>query len=149
MGIKLCGHQVRWHKPIKLFTFMRASCLVLMIGTIAVPPATASDFSAKDKASTGAAVATTLSSKDGSAPAMNYKPQPRPQRTAGTPSMSPALALAMALGLRSVQGPVVRRQQIAVRHDTPVAVRKQGFLLGGAGKKTSSNAAGIRLALED
>ncbi len=129
---------------------MRAYGFALVICALTIPPALASDITKQGKASTGAAVATTLSSKDGSAPATNDRPQPRAQRTAGTPSMSPALALAMALGLRNVQGPIERRQQIAVRHDTPAAVRKQGLLLTGAGnRKMSSNAAGVRLALED
>lgn len=85
-----------------------------------------------------------------SAPATNNTPQHRAQRTAGTPSMSPALALAMAFGLRNVQGPVERSRHVVVRRDAP-AGKKQAFLLTGEGghKRTSMNAAGVRLALED
>lgn len=150
MGIKICGHKVRWQKPIKLYTFLKASCLVLMIGAIATPPASAAE-SIPFKASTCAAVPCPLPQEDGmSAPATNNTPQHRAQRTAGTPSMSPALALAMAFGLRNVQGPVERSRHVVVRRDAP-AGKKQAFLLTGEGghKRTSMNAAGVRLALED
>lgn len=85
------------------------------------------------------------------APAKENTPQHRIQRKAGPPSMSPALALAMALGLRNVQGPVERRQQVVVRTGNPSDGEKQVFLLpdDGIAKRTSSNAAGVRLALEN
>lgn len=64
--------------------------------------------------------------------------------------MSPALALAMALGLRNVQGPVERRHAESARVERPSSARQATLLTGaGAYKKSSSNAAGIRLALED
>lgn len=129
---------------------MKTTCLVLMMSTFVVTPAFAAD-SSDQKASTGT-VATAPSSKESMSAPANPTPQHRTQRTAGTPSVSPALALAMALGYRSVQGPVERRPAIIVskRAVTPNGM-KQGFMLpsDGAYKKTSSNAAGVRMALEN
>ena len=122
-----------------------------MIGAIVIPPATAADLTTQ-KASTGAAVACDpLQDQCMTAPAKENTSQYRIQRKAGPPSLSPALALAMALGFRNVQGPVERRQQVMVRKDNPSSGAKQVFLLphDGVSKRTSSNAAGIRLALED
>ena len=141
MGIKICGHKIRWQKPIKTYTLCKATGLVLMICALAGTPVFAAE-SDPSKASAGTAVY---------APGAQIKPQDRYQRTAGTPSMSPALAIAMALGVRNVQGPIERRQAIAVRKEYPSTIKRQAYKLPGDGtyKKTSLNAAALRLALED
>lgn len=84
-----------------------------------------------------------------SAPAKGNTPQHRAQRKAGPPSMSPALALAVALGFRNVQGPVIHREQKMVRqHNT--RNEQQAFVLQDDGhKRSSSSAAGVHIALED
>jgi hypothetical protein len=57
MGIKICGHKVRWQKPIKIYTFLKALCLVMVIGGLAAQPASAADILSSKQASTGAATA--------------------------------------------------------------------------------------------
>jgi hypothetical protein len=148
MGIKICGHQVRWQRPIKIYNLVKASCLVLMLCAVAIPPASAADLT-KKQTSTGAVVSCDpVQDQCMSAPAKGNTPQHRAQRKAGPPSMSPALALAMALGFRNVQGPLVHRDQPMVRQHNPR--EQQAFVLQSDGhKRSSSNAAGVRLALED
>lgn len=134
MGIKICGHKVRWQKPIKIYTFIKALCLVMVIGAFVAQPASAAD-TLSSKASTGAATAASSAQEKDKAPANKLEPQHRTQRTAGSYSVSPALALAMAFGV-NVQGPVERRD--GAHAPIPAKVTD---------KKTSSNAAALRLAL--
>lgn len=156
MDIKICGHKVRWRKPIKIYTLVKASAAVLMLCVLAISPALAADPVSvySKKASTCVAIPCVPSLENGvaNAPATTIKPQHKPQRTAGPSStMSPAMALAMALGVRNVRGPVEYREPVVVRRGVSKSVAKQVSLLPGDGarKKPSMNAAAVRLALED
>lgn len=157
MDIKICGHKVRWRKPIKIFTFVKASTAVLALCALFVSPVQAADPAAahSQKASTcvvSPCSAPSLGNDMRNAPAMTIKPQHKPQRSAGPSStMSPAMALAMALGVRNVRGPVEYREPVVVRRGVSKSVAKQVSLLSGDGasKKSSMNAAAVRLALED
>lgn len=148
MGIKICGHRVRIAKPIKIYTFVKTSCLVLMLCAFVTPQASAADLMQK-KASTGVLVSCDpVQDQCTTAPAKGNTPKHRVQRKAGENSMSPALALAIALGFRNVQGPVVHRDQPMVRKDN-AAAREAFVLQDGGHKRKSSNAAAVRIALED
>lgn len=101
--VRLCGHRINWHKPIKSYVLVK---LLLVTVFVSLPvsaaetpsytppvkqashaPAHPQGFMPADKSVTGQA-------------AMHD------QRSAGTPSLSPAMALAMALGLRTATGPM-------------------------------------------
>ncbi len=156
MGIKICGRAVRWQKPIKVYTLLKLSAVLLLAAAFAAQPALSAEIvrpHSEHKASPCAAVPCPLLQENdmASAPASKNKPQHTAQRSAGTHSVSPALALAMALGFRNVQGPVERREPVAVRVKNPTVSVKQVSLLPEASghKKTSMNAAALRLALDD
>lgn len=151
MGIKICGHKLRIEKPIKIYTLLKATSLVLVLCAVWAMPAHSAERTHKQQASTCAAVPCPLLQKSDTATPAGVMPQQGTQRTAGTNTMSPALALAMALGYRNVQGPVERTRHVVVR-DAPPVTQKQAALLrgdGGTYKKSSMNAAALRLALED
>lgn len=154
MRIKICGHKIRMRKPIKIFNLVKAACVALMLCALAVTPFSAPAYAAdsNQKASTGAAASCDpFQDKCMTAPANADTPQHRTQRKAGSNTMSPALALAMALGFRNVQGPVEHKEKAAVRVAEPAAPTEQSLLLPEDvyAKRSSSNAAGIRFALEN
>lgn len=152
MGIKICGHIIRFEKPIKIYTLLKTTSLVLVLGAVwAIPASAADNTNSYKQASTCAAAPCPLLQKSDTATRTGVTPQQRAQRTAGTDTMSPALALAMALGYRNVPGPLERSRHVVVR-DAPPVTKKQAALLSGDGgsyKRSSMNAAAVRLALED
>ncbi|PZQ49085.1 MAG: hypothetical protein DI551_00080 [Micavibrio aeruginosavorus] len=119
MSVKICGHLVRWQKPIKIYTLLRAACLVLVMGALASPQSFAAEkIQTITKQSSSGVAAPCQSPRSNeisgaSAPATKTAAANRTQRSAGT-SSAPALALAMAFGLRSASGPLERK----VRSDT-------------------------------
>lgn len=133
MSVRICGHEVRWQKPIKVYTLTKASCIVLMLTTLAITPVFAS-HPPQDKASTGVATPCLPLEKSGmSAPATQKVVQHRTQRSAGTPS-APALALALALGLRNIPGPMEQSGGAQARNRATVPeTQQQAFLLQGDG----------------
>lgn len=138
-------------KPIKIYTLLKTTSFLLVVCVLWAMPAQAAE-SINAKSSTCASAPCPLIQKSDAATRTGVTPQQRTQRKAGTNTeMSPALALAMAFGLRNVQGPVERNHHVVVR-DTPPVTKKQAVLLSGDGgsyKKASMNAAAVRLALED
>jgi len=139
MSVKICGHRVRCEKPIKIYTLLKTSCFVLMICALAVSPVFAGErpllqkISTGNQASTGAAVPCLPLSKSGmSVPATQKTDLHRTQRSAGTPS-APALALALALGLRNVPGPVETNKAAQARNKATAPGSQQAFLLPGDG----------------
>lgn len=84
MSIMICGHKVRWRKPIKIYTLLKTLSFLMVVNLLAITPVFASDRQAE--------------------PA-------RDQRVAAAPSsVSPAMALALALGVRNVPGPMVKSE---------------------------------------
>lgn len=112
MSVRVCGRKVRWQKPIKIHVLIRALGMAGILFAMTGMPSLAADKAQRNsyqQASTGGATPCPLQpsrmEKDANiAPAPN-----RTQRSAGTPS-TPALALALALGLRNVSGPMVQSQ---------------------------------------
>lgn len=101
--ITLRGHAIRWHKPINLQSLLRAALVAMLTASFSMPAVAAE------------------------------------RRTASHPSatvdsgLSPAVAIAMALGVRTVQGPVEqaklrRAAALAARTDFPPPTR-QAMLL--------------------
>jgi hypothetical protein len=101
--IRVCGHSINWHKPIKsyvLVKFLMVTALISMPVSAAevpryTPPKQASHASAHPSAAPVAAEKSVTGQAD-----------MHDQRTAGSPSLSPAMLLAMALGLRTATGPM-------------------------------------------
>ena len=157
MGIRICGRSVRWQKPIKIYTFVKLSAVLLLATAFVTQSAYSADLARPDsqhhEASPCAAVPCPLLQESGMAvaPASKNTPPHKAQRTAGTHSVSPALALAMALGFRNVQVPVERHEPASARTRNPPPSVKQVSLHteSGGHKKTSMNAAALRLALDD
>lgn len=155
MGIKICGHIVRMKKPIKIYTLVRASTLGLALLAIAMPHSFAAESSRVPLKSSSCDVATCAplqeTSTQKAAPAPT-SPRHKAQRTAGThTAMSPALALAMALGYRNVPGPVERTPQIRVSQKISAPAKISGTLpsTDNGHKRLSMNAAAVRMAIDD
>lgn len=120
MPVKICGHKISWHKPIKIYALFKAMsaalCLVLFL---ALSPALAADAPAAidsiERASSGGAGPCTppLASTRMENPVSSKAAPTRDQRAAG-PQFSPAMALALAFGLRNVSGPMERADIIAM-----------------------------------
>ena len=154
MGIKVCGHAVRMKKPIKIYTWLKTTGLVLALCAMGAAPSLAADslrtFSKSSPCDVASCAPLQETSTDNAAPA-TYSPRHKAQRTAGNhTTMSPALALAMALGYRNIPGPVERTKQIAVRQASRVNVPQDARMpLYAGNKKVSMNAAAVRIAIED
>ncbi len=102
MLVRICGHQVRWQKPIKIYSYFRILLVagaILCVGTngMASEQDSMTGFSASS--STTSAPCKIVKSKA----ATNHA---RQTQTTG-PALSPAMALALALGVRTVPGPMV------------------------------------------
>lgn len=111
MSVKIRGHKVRWHKPIKVYTFFKSVALLAVFVALAVTPSVAAEKSAPSKniqlASSGDAVKRTAPMKRVERAIPADSTHLRIQRSAGTPS-APAMALALALGYRNISGPMER-----------------------------------------
>ncbi len=115
MSVKICGHEVRANKVIKIYTLFKHLNLLLVLGAIAAPPSFAADqraslsnISYTTSSTAGAApclLPVTKSRTDAASSSANG-PQRQTQRSAGSSSPVSTLALALALGLRNAQGPV-------------------------------------------
>lgn len=155
MDIKICGHKVRWRKPIKIYTLLKASSAILVLCLLMMSPSMAAEpSSVHAKQSSPCAAVSCIPFQENdmtNAPATKIKPQHKPRRPAGKTTMSPALAMAMTFGVRSVQGPVEHSQPVAVRRGMSPAIAKQTRLLlsDESRKKSSMNVVALRLALGD
>ena len=109
MCVKICGHKVRWQKPIKFFSLIRHHlCVLVVLGLFGIVPAYAEQSAerlSEIKPSSGSAMPC-QPHKEMSGTTINQIAPDRTQRAAGSPSMSPAMALALALGVRNVSGPM-------------------------------------------
>lgn len=101
--IRICGHRLNWHKPIKSYVLVK---LLLVMAFISMPVSAAEG---------PIQIPTTKQASHASAhPSRSLAPEKsvtgqavmHDQRTAGSTSLSPAMLLAMALGLRTATGPV-------------------------------------------
>jgi hypothetical protein len=93
--IRICGHKINWHKPIKFYSLLKFS-LALSLVTM---PAIASDTNSSSLASAHPQISNNAEKF------VTEQAGPRHQRSAGSSSLSPAMALAMALGMRNAAGP--------------------------------------------
>lgn len=141
MSVRVCGHRLRVKKTIKPYTFFKNVAALIVLSLLLVSPASAADASLSLKKASSASVSpcspSLVSSMDKSVPREGTPPQA--QRSAGSPSA--AMMLAMALGVRTVSGPVEH-----VRHVRPAPVR-QAALPSGA-KCLGQNAGETRVAME-
>jgi hypothetical protein len=123
-GIRLCGYKICWHKPIKVYAIIRRSAIlasaILLVAGPALPAAaaeraaaTTARVSANNSSSPVDAVRlSALSLESGEATVgINPPASKRLQRTAGNVPL-PAMALAIALGLRTVHGPLERAEKV-------------------------------------
>lgn len=120
MSVKICGHIIAWHRPIKIFNLFKAMPLTLCaVVFFALSPALAADTPlppdcTKQASSGGAGPCTPLLAPTRMENPVSSKTAPiRAQRAAG-PQFQPAMALALALGLRNISGPMERAEQIAM-----------------------------------
>lgn len=129
-SIRICGHTLNWHKTIKPYTLVK---MTLVLGFLSMP-AHAAETSARydlvsltpakqQQAPLATAHPQSVKAMDKSA---NGKANLRDQRSAGPSSLSPAMALAMAFGLRTAQGPMEHAQK-AVSPSTKDARRMTGM----------------------
>lgn len=149
MSLKICGHKVRWQKPIKIYTLLPKLSLVMALFMLAAPDARAAEFSSSS--STVQALPCALSNAPMPAVPSDRAPLERPQRTAGpsSPPMSPAMALALALGVRDIAGPVVRTERRVARTIQAPSrpLERQALILPGTDGRASTRSSMSSLPL--
>jgi hypothetical protein len=96
--IRICGHSINWHKPIKPYVLVKHTALFLALAFLAMP-AMAGDLQPSSLAPAS------LQTPNVAEKSVTGQAGARDQRTAGSSSLSPAMALAMALGYRNAAGP--------------------------------------------
>lgn len=160
MSVKICGHKIHWQKPIKLYSYFKITTAIFALGLVmtqAAPSAEAGQISAPcaQQASSGGAGPCLLPLHPSSSPGMDTpvssKTAPdRAQRAAG-PQISPAMALALALGVRTVSGPF---EKTPVQAPIRKAAQKpayphgpQASLLPGCDGCVPARSGGVRPAL--
>lgn len=108
MTIKICGHKIDWQKPIKNYNIFKL-CLCAMFLMFVTP---ATSFAGDQTSQTLGAIAPSSGVPSG----CDYVAKGRPHSVTnvsrhqqrGAPAMSPAFALALALGVRNIAGPMER-----------------------------------------
>ena len=141
MSVRICGHELRMEKTIKPYIFFRNIAALVVLSVILITPAFAADLpSSKQQSSSSAGAIPCLPSKvsatDKTVP--HKTPPLQAQRSAGTPS--PALMLAMALGMRNVAGPM--------EYAPPVSQRQAFVLQKNCREATLEKAMPSRIAME-
>lgn len=111
MGNIIRGHAARWN----IFSFV--AFLAFTLSVTQAHAVTPRELGPQKASPCVVASCSLLQESRMAAPAMTKPPQHGSQRTAGNPSgtMSPALTLAVALGLRMAQGPIERTPRVAAR----------------------------------
>ncbi len=143
MSVRICGHKVRWQKPIKFYSYFNRTAVVLVAMLLLAPSVYASEPQL-NKNSSGPAPCTVTKSAPtaNNAPLSHKEAQNRIQRSAG-PSMTPAMALALALGVRNISGPLEQ----SVKH-TPQRQNHAGLLSGDGRCVLSKASSPSRLAMD-
>lgn len=135
MSVKICGHKVRWQKPIKIYTLLVKTLCLLALGNLLLVPAGMANDAATilqhSKASSGDAVPCQPlhTSRMESSTLHKANASARTQRSAGPSTMSPAMMLALALGYRNVPGPVVRTRTHVVADESSQPVAEEEAML--------------------
>lgn len=144
MSLKICGHEVRWQKPIKFYTLVKSLCLITAASMTGVSTVSAADFSdivkkspSITQASSGDAASRQPLSLNVKKPVMQAA-SARTQRPAGPPSVSPAMMLALALGYRNIPGPVIRSTAHKVASKPVNTVEQEAMLIEGDRETISS-----------
>lgn len=159
MSVKICGHRIHWQKPIKLYSYFKLTTAMfalafVMIQTLPSLAADSSTVSCEQQASSGGAGPCLLPlhpSSSGMDDPVSSKTAPiRAQRAAG-PQISPAMALALALGVRTVSGPFEKTSgQVPIRKAAQKPAyphRPQATLLPGCDGCVPARSNGVRPAL--
>lgn len=110
MSVNLGGCKIRGDKPVACYSYL---CKALLFALVAVFAATlfagGGDASEqKDTSSSVSALPCYVQKVSMASPVHQQAAPIRTQRAAGSPSLSPAMALALALGVQTVQGPMVQ-----------------------------------------
>lgn len=106
MMIKICGHRIDWQKPIKNYNIFKiVLCAVFL--AIAAPATT---YAADDVPAKGLAI---IAPSSGTVTGCDYPLKKNAQNSTSAgqhnaPTMSPAYALALVLGVRNIAGPMER-----------------------------------------
>jgi hypothetical protein len=110
MPIKVRGHVIRWQKPIKVYVLFRTLAIMAVIAGMTSVSARAADQSARPEMvepSAGVVSCNDFSDKKDTVSSSSKASAALNRRSAGEHS-APALALAIALGLRNASGPIER-----------------------------------------
>jgi len=105
MSVRICGHEVRWQKPIKIYNFFKNGAALLVLSLIFAMPAQADDPDARSMAAIETSSGALGPCGDALQQRAATESPPHLRRNAGTVS-APAMALALALGYRNVAGPM-------------------------------------------
>ncbi len=147
MTVRICGHRLRVRKPIKVYTLLKQTAALLVLSVILITPAYAADLPmtpGKEDSSSSAGAIPCLPSKDRLVnEKVPLKTLPlQAQRSAGPPSA--AMALAMALGVRNISGPVEHAAAMRPSAQRPALSLAEGCALS----KTSNRDVPSRIAME-
>lgn len=99
MSVRVCGHTIRPHKPIKIYNLVKlALCVAILSGLFLMPALAAEENSAEAQAS--------IAPSAGSSPSLQTTDRAVPTRRVAEQHSATAMALAMAFGLRNISGPI-------------------------------------------
>lgn len=130
MSVRVCGHRLRVKKTIKPYTFFKNVAALAVLSLLLAAPASAADASPAVNKASSASVSPCSSAHVPGGMDKTVLPEnenkdalSQAQRPAG--SSSAAMMLAMALGVRTVSGPIEH-----VRHVRPSPVRQAALPSG-------------------
>lgn len=127
MSVKICGHLIRWHKTIKIYRFWRYAAVALLLCAPIAIPAHADpqkDDVATRLAHTAPAAGNPSMPCDTGPMALNTRherPSLSAQKKQQATTPSPAHILALALGVRTISGPVERNRNAAKALNTKIS----------------------------
>lgn len=113
MSVNLGGCKIRSNKSVIFCSFLRGGLLFAILVVAAVTLfAGGGDASEQNNSSSSVSALPCYVKKVSMVTPVHQQAAPiRTQRAAGSPSLSPAMALALALGVKTVQGPMVHTKQ--------------------------------------
>lgn len=144
MSLKICGHQVRWHKPIKFYSLVKLTLMFAVANFVASASVSAADPACAPltvSSSSGDPAPCQPLLKSADKQVLHKTRSARTQRSAGPSSLSPAMMLALALGYRNISGPVLHTAANKPAPKTSAAPERQAMLVeGDRGRLRSNNA---------
>jgi hypothetical protein len=156
---RIVSSNLGWQKAIKCTILLKSVVAILVMASVGAVAADHSPSSQVKQASSGATVPCQPPQTQ-HADASKVKVAARSQRNVGNPSLTPAMALSIALGLRTATGPMVKLERSAARampsavKDASVRTERNGriALVPGADRSAcvlSGTADYPKLAMED